>query len=158
MFRYSEAEVQSFHFLFFPGLPPILAFMISEKKRVTVMLHDRLTPRVVDIAVVMKISPNELVNRFVEGCLQQVDQRRKPVDPVPMVDLARQSLQRNLSLADRWLQTQLEKRIRGWAQKTQRWRDLVMEECNLAEDEELTEETILLARRRADKRWKAEGN
>ena len=33
-----------------------------------------------------------------------------------------------------------------------------MEECNLAEDEELTEETILLARRRADKRWKAEGN
>ncbi len=132
--------------------------MISEKKRVTVMIHDRLTARVIDLAAVVKISPNELVNRFVEGCLHQVDQRRKPNDPIPMVDLARQSLRRNLSLADRWLQTQLEKQIRGWAKATQRWRDLVLEECNLADDEELTEETILLARRRADKRWKAEGN
>lgn len=132
--------------------------MAAEKKRVTVMLHDRLTARVVDVASVMKISPNELVNRFVEGCLQQVDQRRKPVDPVPMVDLARQTLRRNLSLADRWLQGKLEEHIPGWAKKTQRWRDLVLEEVNLADDTELTEETILQARKRADARWKAEGN
>ena len=132
--------------------------MAAEKKRVTVMLHDRLTARVVDVAMVMKISPNELVNRFVEGCLQQVDQRRKPVDPVPMVDLARQTLRRNLSLADRWLQSKLEEHITGWAKKTQRWRDLVLEEVNLADDAELTEETILQARKCADARWKAEGN
>ena len=132
--------------------------MISEKKRVTVMLHDRLTARVVDIAVVMKISPNELVNRFVEGCLQQFEEKRKPVDPIPMVEAARHAFRRDLSLADQWLQRQLEKRISGWARRTQRWRDLVLEETNLTADAELTDETILLARNRADKRWKAEGN
>ncbi len=63
--------------------------MTPEKKRVTVMIHDRMTARVLDIATVMKISPNELVNRFVEGCLQQFDEKRKPVDPIPMVHLAR---------------------------------------------------------------------
>ena len=132
--------------------------MSAEKKRVTVMLHDRLTARVVDVATVMKISPNELVNRFVEGCLQQVDQRRKPVDPVPMVDLARQTLRRNLSLADRWLQAKLEEYIPSWPEKTQRWRDLVLEEVNLADDAELTQETVSQARERANTRWKAEGN
>ena len=132
--------------------------MTPEKKRVTVMVHDRMTTRVLDIAAVMKISPNELVNRFVEGCLQQFDQKRKPVDPIPMVDLARQAFRRNLSLGDQMLQSILEKRIRGWASATQRWRDLVLEEANLTADAELTDETILLARRRADKRWKAEGN
>ena len=132
--------------------------MAPEKKRVTVMVHDRMTTRVLDIAAVMKISPNELVNRFVEGCLQQFDQKRKPVDPIPMVDLARQAFRRNLSLGDQMLQAILEKRIRGWASATQRCRDLVLEEANLTADAELTDETILLARRRADKRWKAEGN
>ena len=132
--------------------------MIPEKKRVTVMIHDRLTARVVDIATVMGVSPNELINRFVEGCLQQFEQKRKPVDPIPMVDLARQTFRRNLSLGDQMLQTLLEKRIAGWKNKTQRWRDLVLEEANLTADAELTEETILLARKRADKRWKAEGN
>ena len=132
--------------------------MTAGKKRVTVMLHDRLTSRVIDVATVLKITPNELVNRFAEGCLQQIDQRRKPVDPAPIVDLARQSLRRNLSLADRWLQSKLEQHIPGWAKKTQRWRDLVLEEVNLADDEELTEETVAAARKRADKRWKAEGN
>lgn len=132
--------------------------MNSEKKRVTIMIHDRMTARVLDIATVMKISPNELVNRFVEGCLQQFDQKRKPVDPIPMVDLAHQAFRRNLSLGDQMVQALLEKRIRGWASATQRWRDLVLEEANLTADAYLTDETILLARKRADKRWKAEGN
>lgn len=132
--------------------------MTSEKKRVTVMIHDRMTARVLDIAAVMKISPNELVNRFVEGCLQQFDQKRKPVDPIPMIGLARQAFRRDLSLGDQMVQAILEKRIRGWASATQRWRDLVLEEANLTADSELTDETILLARKRADKRWKAEGN
>ena len=132
--------------------------MTSEKKRVTVMIHDRLTARVVDLAAVVKISPNELVNRFVEGCLHQVDQRRKPNDPIPMVDLARQAFRRNMTLGDQILQALLEKRIPSWAKRTQRWRDLVLEEANLTADAELTDETILLARKRADKRWKAEGN
>lgn len=132
--------------------------MTSEKKRVTVMIHDRMTARVLDIAAVLKMSPNELVNRFVEGCLQQFDQKRKPVDPIPMIDLARQAFRRNLSLGDQMVQALLEKRIRGWASATQRWRDLVLEEANLTADAELTDETILLARKRADKRWKAEGN
>lgn len=132
--------------------------MTTEKKRVTVMIHDRMTVRVLDIAAVMKISPNELVNRFVEGCLQQFDQKRKPVDPIPMVDLARQAFRRNLTLGDQMVQALLQKHIRGWASATQRWRDLVLEEANLTTDAELTDETILLARKRADKRWKAEGN
>ena len=132
--------------------------MVPEKKRVTVMLYDRLTARVLDIAAVTKVSPNELVNRFLEGCLQQVDQPRKPVDPIPMVDLVRRTLRRNLSLADRWLQGKLEEHIPGWAKKTQRWRDLVLEEVNLADDTELTEQTISSARKRADIRWKAEGD
>ncbi len=122
------------------------------------MIHDRMTARVLDIAAVLKMSPNELVNRFVEGCLQQFDQKRKPVDPIPMIDLARQAFRRNLSLGDQMVQALLEKRIRGWASATQRWRDLVLEEANLTADAELTDETILLARKRADKRWKAEGN
>lgn len=132
--------------------------MTPEKKRVTVMIHDRMTARVLDIAAVLKISPNELVNRFVEGCLQQFDEKRKPVDPIPMVRLARQAFRRDLSLADQWLQRQLEDKIPGWPKKTQRWRDLCLEEANLTADAELTDETILLARKRADKRWKAEGN
>lgn len=132
--------------------------MTQEKKRVTVMIHDRLTARVVEIAERMNISPNELVNRFVEGCLQQFEQKRKPVDPIHMVDLARQTFRRNLSLGDQLLQALLEKQVSGWARRTQRWRDLVLEEANLTADSELTDETILLARKRADKRWKAEGN
>ena len=132
--------------------------MTPEKKRVTVMIHDRMTARVLDIAAVLKMSPNELVNRFVEGCLHQFDQKRKPVDPIPMVNLARQAFRRNLSLGDQMLQAILEKKIRGWASATQRWRDLVLEEANLTADAELTDETIMLARKRANERWKAEGN
>ncbi len=132
--------------------------MPPDKKRVTVMIHDRLTSRVIEYAAAMEIAPNELINRFVEGCLQQIDQKRPPTDAVPMVDQVRQRLRRNLTLADRWLQNKLEQLIPTWANKTQRWRDLVLEETNLAGDEELTRETILAARKRAEKRWKAEGN
>lgn len=133
--------------------------MASEnRKRVNVMINDRLTEQVLSIATNMRITPNDLVNRFVEGCVQQVLQHKRPRDPAPIVDLVRKTLRRDLTLGDRLLQAQLEKHISGWAENTARWRELVLEEVNLSEDLELTDETIQAARKRADKRWRAEGN
>ena len=129
----------------------------DNRRRVNVMINDRLTDQVLFIAKEMRVTPNELVNRFTEGCVQQVLQHKKPRDPAPIVDLVRKTLRRDLTFGDRLLQNQLEKRISGWPEMTARWRELVLEEVNLSEGLELTDETIEAARERADKRWRAEG-
>lgn len=130
--------------------------MISDKKRVTVMLHDRLTGRLITIAEEMKIPTNELANRFIEGCIQQIEQDRRPADPSDIVKLVRDTLRRNLSAADWALQRWLESHVDGWAKKTLRWRELVLDEVNLAGEAELTKAVVEAARKRADKRWRAE--
>lgn len=128
----------------------------ESRKRINVMINDRLTDQVLSIARDMHTTPNDLVNRFVEGCVQQVIQHKRPRDPAPIVDLVRKTLRRDLTFGDRLLQAFLEKHIDGWAEKTARWRELVLEEVNLSEGSELTEETVQAARERADIRWRDE--
>ena len=130
--------------------------MISDKKRVTVMLHDRVTPRLIELAAAMKIPTNELANRFIEGCIQQIDQKRRLLDPSPIVELVRKTLSLDLSRGDRFIQRQLQKYIPGWDAGPARWKELVLEEIDLMNDLELTEGTTKAARKRADKRWKEE--
>ena len=127
---------------------------MSEKKRVNVMIYDRWTQPVLDLAKVLNSTPNEVVNRFVEGCMNQIDQRRKPIDPIPVVDLARTILRRNLSAGDRMLQNFLDDKIDGWKEETQMWRDFVLEEANSTE-EELTSKVLADIKKRADKRVRA---
>ena len=131
--------------------------MATDRKRINIMINDRLTDDVLSIAAGMRITPNELVNRFVEGCTAQILQRKKPRDPAPIIDLARKTFRQDLTLGDRLLQGMLEKYVKGWANMTTRWRELVFEEVNLSEGSELTPETIEAARERAENRWREEG-
>ena len=123
---------------------------MSLKKRVNVMLHHRLTEGVVDLAKALDSSPNDVVNRIVEGALGQIAQPKKPVDPIPIVNLARTILRKNLGYGDRLLQKFLESSVAGWAAQTEEWRETYLRLANDVEGE-LTNAELERLKRRADK-------
>ena len=128
---------------------------MASKKRVNVMLHDRLTQRVTSLAETLHLTANDLVNRIVEGALDQIDQRKKPRDPIPIVNLARAILRKNLGPGDRLLQKFLEANVPGWAATTEKWRDTYLRLANDV-DGELTNAELDRLKRRADKTCAAE--
>ena len=95
--------------------------MDSEKRRIGVMLYDRLTQRIMEIAKEAKMTPNELVNRFVEGCVAQVDQINKPRNPIPMVAVMRTILKRDLTQGDKFIQRFLDEKIPNWRKEKEDW-------------------------------------
>ena len=124
--------------------------MNPEKKRINVMIYDRYTEAVIDFAALLNITPNEVVNRMVDGCLQQYDQRTKPVDPIPVVDVARSAARRNLTIPDRILQNLLDAYVPNWRREAERWREHFVALC-AASNEPLTKKVVVELKKEADK-------
>ena len=99
--------------------------------------------------------PNEVINRFAEGCVIQIQAERTPNEPPPIVRHARRVLRRYLPRADQLIQLALEKLIDGWGDRTERWRTILVEEVN-AEPGLPTELALESATKRAEARWNNE--
>ena len=67
------------------------------------------------------MTPNELVNRFVEGCVAQVDQVNKPRNPIPMVAVMRTIMKRDLTQGDKFIQRFLDEKIPNWRKEKEDW-------------------------------------
>lgn len=128
--------------------------MDEKKKKISVIIYDRLSERVANTAKVLGKTPNEFVNGCVEDCLRQMEQSGTPSYPLPIVRLARLALMKDLSLGDRMLQTLLANMIPGWAEYQEHWRRYVIEEANQI-DGELTTPILNKIKRIADHRAKA---
>ncbi len=128
--------------------------MDEKKKKVSVIVYDRLADKVANTARLLRKTPNELVNQCVEDCLRQIEQQSTPPYPLPIVKLARLVLMRDLSRGDRMLQDFLARHIDGWAEYQEDWRRFVLEEANQI-DGELTPAVLAKVKKIADHRAKA---
>ena len=78
--------------------------MEPKPKKVSAILYDRISERVLKLAEMLNKKPNELINSFVEECLWQIDDDQIPRRPIETVRLARFVQRRNLTLKERLLQ------------------------------------------------------
>ena len=128
--------------------------MDEKKKKVSVIVYDRLADEVVTFAKAVRQTPNEFVNHCIEDCLGQINQQSVPAYPLPIVELTRLAMRRNLSYGDRMLQDFLARHVEGWADYQEDWRRFVLEEANQV-DGELTSAVLSKIKKIADHRAKA---
>ena len=123
--------------------------MDTEKKRIGVMLYDRLTQRITQMAEAAHMSPNELVNRFVEGCVAHVDQTNKPRVPVPMVAFLRTIFRRDYTHGDLLIQRILDEKVPDWKNEKESWRAFYVDLVQTY-DGELTLKVLKNLKKQAD--------
>ena len=124
--------------------------MEQKKKKVSAILYDRLSERVVELAGELNKTTNELINAFVEECVWQIDDDPIPRSPIETVKLARLIQRRNLTLGERYLQEAVKVFFPNLDDEQESWRNYVLEEAN-AQPGGLTKEIMDKIKLRADK-------